>query len=213
MEKIDKIYEKIHPGYFALIGVIIFLIGIIPAMLVESDFSFFATYIYRLTIPSNDLYILNNISKLISAIFQMIFFFGFTRYLQEKGSGVIITWSTFILGAISSIGMIGSIISVAAEAYDVQIIFLLMLFFGAILYLFSYAYIEWRSSGFSIVQALFNIIVAIFFIIYLIGIFVTNFGRDIPLEFRETFAFTGWLYVFAMLIWFVENGIYTLLKK
>jgi hypothetical protein len=208
MEKIDKIYEKIHPSYFAFIAVIIYMIGLIPGMLVESNFSFFATYIYRLGLPSNDLYILNNISKLISAIFQMIFFLGFTRYLQEKGIGVIITWSTFILGVISSIGAIGSIISILAEAYDVQRIFLLMIFFGGILYLFSYAYVEWRSSGFSIVQALFNIIVAIFFIIYLIGIFVTDIG-----EFRETYAFTGWLWIFAMLIWFLENGIYTLLKK
>jgi hypothetical protein len=213
MEKIDKIYEKIHPSYFAFIAVIIFMIGLIPAMLVESDFSFFATNIVRLGLPSNDLYILSRISKLISAIFQMIFFLGFTRYLQEKGIGVIITWSTFILGVISSIGAIGSIISILAEAYDVQRIFLLMIFFGGILYLFSYAYVEWRSSGFSIVQALFNIIVAIFFIIYLIGIFLTNLGRDIPLEFQGTWAFTSWLWIFAYQIWFLETGIYILLKK
>ncbi|MFW9823081.1 MAG: hypothetical protein ACFFE4_09110 [Candidatus Thorarchaeota archaeon] len=213
MEKIDKIYEKIHPGYFALIGVIIFLIGLIPGMLVESDFSFFATYLVRLAIPSNDLYILFNISKSISAIFQMIFFLGFTRYLQEKGIGVVITWSTFILGVISSIGWIGSAIFVVAEAYDVQSIFVLILFFGGILYLFSYAYVEWKSSGFSIVQALFNIIVAIFFIIYLTGIFITNLGRDVPLDFQGTYAFTSWLWIFAYLIWFLETGIYILLKK
>ncbi|MFW9819151.1 MAG: hypothetical protein ACFFE5_06035 [Candidatus Thorarchaeota archaeon] len=120
MEKIDKFYEKIHPGYFALIGVIIFLIGLIPAMLVESDFSFFATHLSRLGSPANDLYIFFNIFLFISAIFQIIFFLGFTRYLQEKGIGVIITWITFILGVIQSIGNMGFAIFNEAEADVVQ---------------------------------------------------------------------------------------------
>jgi len=213
MEKIDKIYEKIHPGYFAFIVVIIFLIGLIPAILVHPDFSFFANHLSNLGSPLNDLYIFFNISLFIAAIFQIIFFLGFTRYLQEKGMGVIIIWITFILSVLSSIGLMGFAISNQDVAYDVQTIFVLIFFIGAILYLFSYAYVEWRSSGFSIVQALFNIIVVIFFIIYFIGIIVTDFGRDVPLEFRETYAFTGWLFVFAFLIWFLETGIYILLKK
>jgi hypothetical membrane protein len=211
MEKIDKIYEKIHPGYFAFIGVIIFLIGLIPAMLVESDFSFFATHLSNLGSPLNDLSILFNISYLISAIFQIIFFLGFTRYLQEKGIDVIITRNTFILSVLSSIGAMG--FAIFNEPYVVRNIFVLISFLGAIPYLFSYAYIEWRSSGFSIVQALFNIIVVIFFIIYFMGVVVAGFGGGVPLEFRETYAITGWLFVLAMLIWFLETGIYILLKK
>ncbi|MFW9819150.1 MAG: hypothetical protein ACFFE5_06030 [Candidatus Thorarchaeota archaeon] len=89
----------------------------------------------------------------------------------------------------------------------------MIFFLGGILYLFSYAYVEWRSSGFSIVQALFNIIVVIFFIIYFIGIILTDFGTVVPVEFQGTYAFTGWLWIFAHQIWFFENGIYILLKK
>lgn len=214
MEKIDKIYEKIHPGYFAFIGVIIFMIGLIPAMLVESDFSFFATQMAGLGTPSNSLYIFFNVCWFVSAIFQIIFFVGFTRYLQEKGIGVKKTWITFILSVLSVIGMMGMAIFVGMtpQAYDVYIIFVLIFFIMGILYLFSYAYAEWRSSGFSIVQALFNIIVVIFFIINFI-LLIANFGPGPNLIFPEAFAFTGWLFVFAYLIWFLENGIYILLKK
>ncbi|MHA2039339.1 MAG: hypothetical protein ACXACX_02500 [Candidatus Hodarchaeales archaeon] len=210
MEKIDKIYEKIHPGYFAFITAIIWMIGLIPAMLVQTDFSFFATHLSFLGSPLNDLYIFFNIFWFISAIFQIIFFLGFTRYLQEKGSGVIITWITFILSVLSSIGVMGFTIFNSVEAFGVHIIFFMIAFFGGTLYLFSYAYVEWRSSGFSIVQALFNIIVAIFFIIYFI-LTIVNYGP--PVIFPEAHALTGWLFVLAYLIWFFENGIYILLKK
>jgi hypothetical membrane protein len=209
LEKIDKIYGKIHPGYFAFIGVIIYMIGLIPAMLVQTDFSFFATHLSNLGSPLNDLNFLFNIFSFIAAIFYIIFFLGFTRYLQEKGIDVKNSWITFILSVLSSIGIMGFAIFIEAEVYAVQDFFVMIGFFGGILYLFSYAYIEWKSSGFSNVQAIFNIIVVIFFIIYSIGII----SRPIPLEFQGTYAFTGWLFVFANLIWFVETGIYILLKK
>ena len=78
-----------------------------------------------------------------------------------------------------------------------------------ILYLFTYAYIEWKSSEFSKLQAIFNLIVVVFFIAYLILLIVNRVQDDIL---PEAQSLTEWLFLFANLIWFMENGIYILKK-
>ena len=82
-------------------------------------------------------------------------------------------------------------------------------FFPGILYLFSYAYLEYKLSEFSLWQALFNIIVAFFFILYLI-LFIIN--RANPTLLLEAKAIAEWLFLFANLFWFVETGVFILKK-
>lgn len=209
MEKIDKIFEKVHTSYFAFIGLVIFIIGLIPAMLVEPNFSLLVTHVSYLGTPSNDLYIFFNIFWFITGVFMIIFLLGFTRYLQEKGIDIKKTWIAFIFSVLSAAGICGMAIFNSEQAYNIHFVFELIFFFMGILYLFSYAYIEWKSSEFSMIQAVFNIIVAVFFIIYLIILVVNRVQGDIL---PEAQSLTEWLFLFANLIWFLENGIYVLKK-
>ncbi len=209
MERIDKIFEKVHTSYFAFIGLAIFIIGLIPAILVEPNFSLLVTHVSYLGTPSNDLYIFFNIFWFITGVFMIIFLLGFTRYLQEKGLDVKNTWIVFIFSVLSAAGICGMAIFNSEQAYNTHFVFELMFFFMGILYLFSYAYIEWKSSEFSMIQTVFNIIVAVFFIIYLIILVVNRVQSDIL---PEAQSLTEWLFLFANLIWFLENGIYVLKK-
>jgi len=207
MERIDKIFENVHASYFAFIGLVIFIIGLIPAILVESNFSFLVAHVSYLGTPSNDLYIFFNIFWFITGVFMILFLLGFTRYLQEKGIEVKKTWVVFVFSVLSAAGICGMAIFNSEQAYTIHFIFELMFFFMGILYLFSYAYLEWKSSEFSILQVAFNIIVAIFFIIYLVILVVNRVTTDIL---PEAQSLTEWLFLFANLIWFLENGIYLL---
>lgn len=158
MDKIDKIYEKVHVSYFAFIGLLIFIIGLIPAILVEDDFNFFITHVSYLGIPSNDLFIFFNIFWFITGIFMIIFLLGFTLYLEEKGVDAKKRWIAFIFSVLSAIGILGIAVFNTEDAHSLHYIFELIFFFMGILYLFTYAYIEWKSSEFSKVQATFNLI-------------------------------------------------------
>lgn len=209
MEKLDKIYEKVHTSYFAFIGLIIFFIGLIPAMIVHPGFNFFVTHISYLGGPSNNLYIFFNICWFITAIFIIFFLLGFTRFLQEKGIGVRKALIAFVFSLISVIGIMGMAIFNTEEAYNLHYIFELIFFFMGILYLFSYAYIEWKSPEFSKIQSIFNLIVVFFFILYLILLIVNRVLHDVL---PEAQSFTEWLFLFADLFWFFENGVLVLKK-
>lgn len=209
MEKLNKIYEKIHASYFAFIGLIIFFIGLIPAILVETDFDFFVTHASYLGTPSNDLHLLFNVCWFITGIFMIFFLLGFTQYLQEKGLDTKLTWIAFLFSVLSAIGILGMAIFDTDTAHAPHYIFELIFFFAGIIYLFSYTYIEWKSSEFPKFQAILNLIVAFFFILYLVLLIVNRVADDIL---PEAQSFTEWLFLFANLFWFFENGIYILKK-
>lgn len=209
MEKVDKIYEKVHTSYFAFIGLIIFFIGLIPAIIVHPSFNFFITHVSYLGGPSNSLYIFFNICWFITAIFIIFFLLGFTRFLQEKGIGVRKAWIAFAFSVLSVIGIMGMAIFNTEEAYNLHYIFELIFFFMGILYLFSYFYIEWKSPEFSKIQSIFNLIVVFFFILYLILLIVNRVLHDVL---PEAQTLTEWLFLFANLFWFFENGILVLKK-
>ncbi|MFX1302068.1 MAG: DUF998 domain-containing protein [Promethearchaeota archaeon] len=209
MEKVDKIYEKVHTSYFAFIGLIIFFIGLIPAMIVHPGFNFFVTHVSYLGGPTNSLYIFFNVCWFITAIFIILFLLGFTRFLQEKGIGVKKAWIAFAFGVLSVIGIMGMAIFNTEEAFNLHYIFELIFFFMGILYLFSYFYIEWKSPEFSKIQSIFNLIVVFFFILYLILLIVNRVLHDVL---PEAQTLTEWLFLFANLFWFFENGILVLKK-
>lgn len=209
MEKIDKLFEKVNAGYFAFIGLVIFFIGTIPAMIEHPDFNFFITHVSYLGTPVNNLYIFFNICWFITAVFMILFLLGFTQYLQNKGIEVKKTWIVFIFSVLSAIGIMGMAIFNSQEAYTPHFIFELLFFFMGILYLFSYAYIEWKSPEFTKIQVLFNLLVVVFFIIYLILLILNRVMDDVV---PEAQSLTEWLFLFANLIWFLENGIYVLKK-
>ncbi|TFG15943.1 MAG: DUF998 domain-containing protein [Promethearchaeota archaeon] len=210
MEFIDKIYTKINASYFAFIGLIIFFIGLIPAILVHPSFSFFETHISHLGGPTNALYIFFNVFWFITAIFIILFMLGFTLYLQEKGLTKKGTWIMFILAFLSAIGIMGMAIFNTEEAYTNHFIFELVFFFTGILYLFGYAVLENKAKIFSKWQILFNIIVAAFFILYLILLVLNRVSPGLAPEFQ---SFAEWLFLFANLFWFFENGVLMLRKK
>ena len=136
MGKIDKILEKIHASYFAFVGLIIFFIGLIPAMIVHPDFSFFETHISYLGTPLNSLHVFFNVCWFITAIFIILFLLGFTQYLQEKGINA--KWANVgcILGVLSAIGIMGMAIFNSDSVYIMHLIFELLFFMTGILYLF-----------------------------------------------------------------------------
>ncbi len=212
MEKLDKLFEKFHASYFALIGIAIFLVGAIPAMLVHSNFSFLTTFISDLAVPppgGNVLAIFFSVCWFITGLFMIMFILGFTRYLQEKGASTKGTWIACILGIVSAIGLLMLASFNVRDWYTMHTIAQYVFFFPGILYLFSYAYLEYKLSEFPLWQASLNIIVAIFFLLYFI-IFIVN--RVEPTFLVEAKIVAEWLFLFANLFWFVETGVFILKK-
>ena len=210
MEKLDKIFERIHASYFGIIGVVIFLIGAIPAMLVHSNFSFLTTFISDLAVPGwNDLAVFFSFFWFFTGIFMILFILGFTRFLQEKGASTKSTWFVCILSVVSAIGILMLALFNTRDFDILHDIAQYVFFFPGILYLFSYAYLEYRLSVFPLWQALLNVIIAFFFILYLI-LFIVN--RVEPTLLVEAKVVAEWLFLFANLFWFVETGAFILKK-
>lgn len=212
MEKLDKIFGKIHASYFGFIGIAIFLIGAILAMLVHSNFSFLTTFISDLAVPppgGNDLAIFFSVCWFITGLFMILFILGFTRFLQEKGASTKSTWITCILSVVSAVGILMLALFNTRDFDALHDIAQYIFFFPGIIYLFSYAYLEYKLSEFPLWQALLNIIVAFFFILYLI-LFIVN--RVEPTLLIEAKVVAEWLFLFANLFWFVETGAFILKK-
>lgn len=210
MGVIDKLFEKVHASYFSFIGLIIFIIGLIPAMIVEPNFNFFTTHISHLGAPSNILYIFFDICWFITGVFMIFFLIGFTLYLQEKGVKSKGAWVAFILSFLSALGILGLSIFNSEESPDMHLYSEYLFFFTGILYLFYYAILEWKIQEFSKFQAIFNLIVAFFFMLYLILLIMNKINPSFAPEFQ---SFAEWLFLFADLFWFFENGLLMLKKK
>lgn len=187
-----------------------FFMGLIPAILVHPEFSFFITHISWLGTPINTLHILFNVLWFITAIFIILFLLGFTGFLQDKGISSKGSLIGCVLGILSAIGIMGMAIFNSDAIYIAHLMFELLFFLTGILYLFLYTFLEWKSSEFSKLQAIFNIIVALFFILYLILLILNRVNPGLTPE-AESLA--EWLFLFANLFWFFENGVYMLKKK
>jgi len=210
MEKLDKIFEKIHASYFGFMGIAIFLVGAIPAMLAHNSFSLLTTFISELSVPEwNDLAIFFSVCWFITGLFMILFILGFTRYLQEKGASTKGTWIACILGVVSAIGILMLALFNTRDFDALHDIAQYVFFFPGILYLFSYAYLEYKLSEFPLWQALINIIVAFFFILYLV-LFIVNKVEETLLV--EAKVLAEWLFLFSNLFWFVETGAFILKK-
>ncbi len=210
MEKLKKIFEIIPASYFAFIGLLFFFIGLIPAIFVHPSFNFLVTHISYLGTPTNSFHIFFNIFWFITAVFIIIFLLGFTLYLQDKEISSKSAWIACSFGILSAIGIMGMAIFNSDYIYLVHLIFELVFFIFGILYLFLYTYLEWKSTHFSNIQALFNFIVALFFLLYLVLLIL---NRVIPGIAPEAQSLMEWLFLFANLFWFFENGLYMLIKK
>jgi hypothetical membrane protein len=212
MEKLDKVFDKIHASYFGIIGVVIFLIGVIPAMIVHPNFSLLTTFISDLAVPppsGNELAIFFSIFWFITGLFMIMFILGFTRFLQEKGASTKGTWIACILGVVSAVGILMLALFNTRDFDALHDIAQYVFFFPGILYLFSYAYLEYKLSKFPLWQALLNVIVAFFFLLYFIIFFV---NRIEPTLLVEAKVISEWLFLFANLFWFVETGVFILRK-
>lgn len=210
MEKLDNVFKKLHAGYFGIIGVAIFLIGAIPAMIIHTDFNFVTVFISDLAVPGeNMLAIFFVICWVITGLFMVMFILGFTGFLQEKGASTLSTGIACILGLISAIGLLLIALFNVRDFYLMHTIAQYIFFFPGIIYLFGYAYIEYKLAEFPLWQALLNILIAFFFLLYLI-LFIVN--RVWPTLLIEAKAISEWLFLFANLFWFVETGVFILRK-
>ena len=207
MERIDNFFKKFHGGYFVFIGVAIFLIGLIIAILVEPNFSLFIHHISDMGAPTNINYIIFNICWIITGFFVIIFFIDFTRYLQNKGANTKGTWLCFILGSVSAFSMILLAIFNKIDSPDMHLNSEYVFFFTGILYLIIYAILEFKIPEFSKLQAISNLIVAFLFALYLILLILNKINPGLCPEFQ---SFAEWLFLFGNLAWFIENGILTL---
>ena len=211
MEKLDKVFERFHASYFAFLGIVVFLIGIVPAMVAHSDFSLTTTYISDLAVPGwNDVAIFFSVCWFITGLCMLLFIFGFTKYLQEKDTGSALNRGigiACILGIVSAIGILLLALFNTRDAGVMHDIGQYVFFFPGILYLLGYAVLEKTLTDFPLWQVIVNIVVAFFFIVYLI-LFIIN--RVDPTLLLEAKAVAEWLFLFANLFWFVENGIFIL---
>ncbi|MFX0071993.1 MAG: DUF998 domain-containing protein [Candidatus Hermodarchaeota archaeon] len=210
MEKLDNFYKKIHGSYMAFIGLAIFLIGLIIAITVEPNFSFFVHYISDLGDPTNSAYIIFNFCWFIAAIFIILFLIFFTQYLQEKGGNVKGTRICLVFGIISALGIMGLAIFNGVDFPTMHLVSQYVFFFAGILYLLYYTILEYKIPGFPKAQAILNLIVAYFFIEYLVIQIVSSIGIIFS---PGVNSFTEWLFLFANLFWFFENGLYSLKVK
>ena len=210
MDKLDKVFDKLHASYFGIIRVVIFLVGAIPAMVVHPSFDFSTIPISYLAVPGwNNLAIFFVICWVITGLFMIPFIIGFTRYLQEKGASTKGTSVICILGLISALGLLLIALFNYRDFYIMHTIAQLIFFFPGILYLFGYAYLEYKLSDFPLWQVLVNVIVAFFFLLYLI-FFIINRIDDTLLN--EAKVISQWIFLFANLFWFVETGVFILRK-
>ncbi|MFX0010278.1 MAG: hypothetical protein ACFE9R_08190, partial [Candidatus Hermodarchaeota archaeon] len=85
-----------------------------------------------------------------------------------------------------------------------------MFFFTGILYLFGYAFLENKTAIFPKWQVFFNIIVAAFFLLYLVLLILNRVTHGFAPEFE---SLAEWLFLFANLLWFFENGLLMLRVK
>ena len=205
-----KLYEKIHASYFSFIGLVIFVIGLIPAMIVQTNFSFFVTHISHLGTPSNILHVFFNICWFITGIFMIFFLLGFTYYIKDKGASGKSAWICFIFSFLSAVGILGLSIFNSDQAPDMHLLAEYLFFFTGIIYLFAYTVIESKISDFSKFQVFFNLIVAFFFLLYLVMIILDKINPGFAPEFQ---SFSEWLFLFSNLFWFLENGFYMLKHK
>jgi hypothetical membrane protein len=210
MESFKKIYDKIPASYFSFIGLAIFLIGIIPAMIVQPNFNIFTYTISDLGSPINSLYIFFDVCWFITGIFMIFFLFGFTLYLQEKGVESRMSWIAFLFTFLSALGLLGLAVFNKIDALGMHELSQYLFFFTGIVYLILYFVIELKNPEFSKLQAWFNLIVAFFFILYLSLFIISKIIKTFPQGIR---IFTEWLFLYANLLWFLENGLYMLLKR
>jgi hypothetical protein len=138
------------------------------------------------------------------------FVLGFTKYLKEKGASTKATGFLCILGLISALGLILIALFNYRDFYLMHTIAQLIYFFPGILYLFGYAYLEYKLSQFPLWQALLNIIVAFFFLLYLIFFIVNRIESTLL---NEAKVISQYIFLFANLFWFVETGIFMLKNK
>ncbi len=211
MENLDKIFKKVHASYFGILGVVIFLIGVIPAISVQNNFSFLTTFVSDLAVPGwNDLAIYFSIFWFITGLFMVLFILGFTQFLQSKGASTKSTNIACILGVISAIGILMLALFNTRDADLLHDIAQYVFFFPGILYLFSYAYLENKLSEFPLWQALFNLIVVFFFILYFVLFFINKIDETLLVEAKVV---AEWLFLFGNLFWFVETGLFILKNK
>jgi hypothetical protein len=140
---------------------------------------------------------------------MIMFILGFTKYLQEKGASTKGTNIACILGLISAIGLFLIALFNVRDFYVMHTLAQYIFFFPGIIYLFGYAYLEYKLENFPLWQALLNVLVAFFFILYLI-LFIVN--RVEPTLLEEAKAIAEWLFLFGNLFWFIETGIFILKK-
>ncbi|MEJ2252433.1 MAG: DUF998 domain-containing protein [Candidatus Lokiarchaeota archaeon] len=215
MEKFDKLYKRVHGGFFALFGVLFFFITFIIAVILyimnDPSFSLFTKYISDLGAgPSAIGSLIFNIGLIGTAILMILSHIYFTRFLVKLGGDSRILWLTLITGVISSFGLM--FLGIFPKyIFEIQHQIASYVYFGSgIAYLFLYGIVELKINPIGRSQALFNFLISVFYILYLIFKILVRAKTGFPSEIEK---FTEWLMLFGTLVWFFEFGILTFKRK
>ncbi|TFF88616.1 MAG: DUF998 domain-containing protein [Promethearchaeota archaeon] len=215
MEKFDKLYEKFHGAYFAIMGVVFFFIMFIIAVVLyfgkDPTFSLFTKYISDLGAgPDSFGNLVFNIGLIGTSILMIFSHIFFARFLENRGGNSKILLITLFAGIISSLGLL--FLGIFPKyTFELQHQIASYVYFGAgVAYLLLYGLVELKIESLGNAQAYFNFFVAIFYILYLIFKILVKAKTGFPPEVEK---FTEWLMLFSTLCWFLEFGILTLKKK
>jgi hypothetical membrane protein len=215
MEIVDKLYNKIHGAFFALMGVIWFFITFIIAVILyimdDPSFSLFTKYISDLGAGPNPLgNLIFNIGLIGTSILMIFSHLFFIRFLQKIGGNKILLAITLISGIISSLGLL--FLGIFPKyTFEAQHQIASYIYFGAgVAYLLCYGVIELKVESIGKPQAIFNFIVSVFYILYLVFKILVRLKTGFPTEIEK---FTEWLMLFSTLSWFFEFGLLTIKNK
>ncbi|MGV9171184.1 MAG: hypothetical protein ACOC44_03335 [Promethearchaeia archaeon] len=221
---LDSLFEKMKPGYFALLtgicGGLTVLIGSILYILAE-PFSLFSHWISHLGAGPNGAQYVFMVGLTITSIFATIFIiYLFQFLLQNMEKHRLMVGSAFLIGIVSIIGLEVNAIWNMRDDPELHVagsttfffagLFMVLLFSLSILFCDEIANSQ-AIIGFGVTGVFFAFLIS--YVPYMIE------GIDLMVLLKSTdpraapTRFIEWLVFFAIIFWFFEIGFYFLRKE
>jgi hypothetical membrane protein len=221
---LEKLYNKVKPGYFALLtgicGSLTILIASILYMIVE-PFTFFSHWISHLGAGPNGAQYVFMVGLIITSFFAIIFIVFLFQFLKNNMEGHrLMTWSAFLVGIVSIMGLVMNAIWNMRDDPELHVTGSTTFFFAGLfmvlLFSFSMLFCEKISNS----QAFIGFAVTGVFFAFLISyVPYMSQGIDLMVLLKSTdpraapTRFIEWMVFFAIIFWFFEIGFYFLKKK
>ncbi len=228
---LDSLYKKVPGGYFGIIAAILGGITILICSILYysvEPFDFFLNWISDLGgvrtnsgRPPNGSNIVFSIGLILLTIVSIPFVLYLMRYLLSRNQrGRFLVHLSVIVGIITIIGVIGvSIVDIKTDPI-VHTYFATLFFFGGMAIMLLFSLSMFLNSDIPRMQALFGLICSIVPMVFIAtfapyamegeNVFLLVVSTDPELGITR---FWEWMYLFALLAWFLETGIFTLKYK